>query len=117
MRDPSQPRHAVCKVIHEAYLHANKKIKGQGIAKLCGWGPWGPTEPLKRLAHEGRTIENPNGDKDLEVDAVSATARVRAQRRDNSELFAAQEDLRNRLAERVLQCDALLARKTLRVQW
>jgi|EP01047_Picozoa_sp_COSAG01_P036461 hypothetical protein len=47
MRDPSQPRHAVCKVIHEAYLHANKKIKGQGIAKLCGWGPWGPTEPLR----------------------------------------------------------------------
>jgi hypothetical protein len=114
MRDPSQPRYAVCGVIHLAYLHANKRIKGQGIAKLCGWGPWGPEEPLRRLAHEGRTIENPDGDPDLQVDSLSKSAAARAKLRDSSVLHAATEALRDRLADRVLQCDALLARKTLR---
>jgi hypothetical protein len=114
LKSPKPTRFDLCGVIHKAHLYASAKVKDMKLGKLCGWAPFGPTEPLACLAHEGRTIENPDGAGDVQTDSLSKTATRRAEKRADSRLVESMGDLRDRLAERVLHCDALLARKTMR---
>eukprot|EP01052_Picozoa_sp_SAG31_P033113 SAG31_NODE_3703_length_3974_cov_7.925161_2_plen_486_part_00 len=137
MREPNPVRWKLCSVIHQAYLEAagakttlpqyadddlkherapirHKVIlRGELETQNVGWCPFGPQKPLERLQkHFGRTLADPDGK--LGSSTRQGASKTRFDRKIGSATFAAQEDLKNRLTDRVLQVDIPLQRKFMR---
>eukprot|EP01049_Picozoa_sp_SAG25_P009910 SAG25_NODE_1027_length_4245_cov_3.980463_2_plen_577_part_00 len=79
---------------------------GKVHSASVGLAPFGPERPLARLASEGRTLNDPNGD--LGKNAASAR---RLAAKQAAPTFKAQEELRARLAQVVAAEDCNLAEK------